>query len=105
MYDQMYKYFDKILSKYHCGFDQGYNTQHYLLMMVEKWKEVLDKGGLGGVLLADLSNDVDCIKHDLLIAELTTYGSDSHSLSFVFSYLNERKKEQIYIIPTAPRLI
>ena len=28
MYDQMYKYFDQILSKYQCGFRQGYNTQH-----------------------------------------------------------------------------
>ena len=26
MYDQMYKYFDQILSKYQCGFRQGYNT-------------------------------------------------------------------------------
>ena len=60
--------------------------------MVEKWKEVLDKGGLGGALLTDLSKAFDCIKHDLLIAKLAAYGFDSHSLSFVFSYLNERKQ-------------
>ena len=48
MYDQMYKYFDQILSEYQRCFPQGYNTQHCLLMMVEKWKEALDKGGLGG---------------------------------------------------------
>ena len=53
MYDQMYKYFDQILSKYQSGFRQGYNTQHCLLVMVEKWKEVLDEGGLGGALLTD----------------------------------------------------
>ena len=88
----MYKYFDQILSKYQCGFRQGYNTQHCLLMMVEKWKEALDKGGLGGALLTDLSKAFDCIKHDLLIAKLAAYGFDSHSLSFVFSYLNERKQ-------------
>ena len=92
MYDQMYKYFDQILSKYQCGFRQGYNTQHCLLMMVEKWKEALDQGGLGGALLTDLSKAFDCIKHDLLIAKLSAYGFDSHSLSFVFSYLNERKR-------------
>ena len=61
MYDQMYKYFDQILSKYQCGFRQGYNTQHCLLMMVEKWKEALDKGGLGEALLTDLSKAFDCI--------------------------------------------
>ena len=55
MYDHKYKYFDQILSKYQCGFHKSYNTQHYLLTMVEKWKEALDKGGLGGALLTDLS--------------------------------------------------
>ena len=92
MYDQMYKYFDQILSKCQCGFRRGYNTQHCLLMMVEKWKEDLDKGGLGGALLTDLSKIFDCIKHDLLTAKLVAYGFDSHSLSFVFSYLHERKQ-------------
>ena len=61
-------------------------------MMVEKWKEALDKGGLGGALLTDLSKAFDCIKHDLLIAKLVVCGFDSHSLSFVFSYLNGRKQ-------------
>ena len=93
MYDQMYKYFDQILSKYQYGFRQGYNTQHCLVMMVEKWKEALDKGGLGGALLTDLFKTFDCIKHDLSIAKLATYGFDSHSLSFVFSYLNETEKQ------------
>ena len=51
MYVQMYKYPDQILSKYQCSFCQGYNTQHCLQMMVEKWKEALDKGSLGGQLL------------------------------------------------------
>ena len=105
MYDQMYKYFDQILSKYQCGFDQGYNNQHYLLMMVEKWKQILDKGGLGGALLTDLSNAVDYIKHDPLITELAGYGSDSHSLSFVFRYLNVRKQRTKIHIPTVLRLI
>ena len=37
MYDQMYKYFDQIFSKYQCGYNrQGYNTQHCLLVVAEK---------------------------------------------------------------------
>ena len=71
---------------------QGYNTHHFLLVMTEQWKEALDKGGLGGALLTDPSKAFDCINHYLLIAKLAANGSDSHSLSFVFSYLNERKQ-------------
>ena len=36
MYDQMYAYLNKILSKWQCGFRQGYSTQHCLLIMTEK---------------------------------------------------------------------
>ena len=61
--------------------------------MVEKWKEALDKGGLCDELLTDLSKPFDCIKHDVLIAKLAAYGFDSHSLSFIFSYLNDRKQK------------
>ena len=105
MCDQMYKYFEQTLSKYQSGFRQRYKIQHFLLMMVEKWKEAsLDKGGLDSALLTDLSKARDCIKHDLLIAKLTAYGFDSHSLSFVFSYLRENK-EQKHTFPTAPTLI
>ena len=64
MYDPMYKYFDKTLSKYQCGFRQGYNIQHCLLLMVEKQKEALDKGSSGDALLTDISKAFYCIKYD-----------------------------------------
>ena len=47
---------------------------------------------LGESCLRDLSKAFDCIKYDLLIAKLAANEFDSHSLSFVFSYLNERKQ-------------
>ena len=46
--------------------------------MAEKWKEALDKSGLGGLLLTDLSKSLDCIKHDLLIFKRVAYVYDSH---------------------------
>ena len=55
MYDHMYEYFNKILSKQQCGFRQGFSTQHYLLAMTEKWRKYLDKDGVSGALLTDLS--------------------------------------------------
>ena len=35
MYDQMYKYFDQIFSKFQCGFRKRCNTQNCLLYMIE----------------------------------------------------------------------
>ena len=46
LYDQMYKYFNKILWKQQCGFRQGLSTQHGLLAMNEKWWKYLDKDGV-----------------------------------------------------------
>ena len=88
----MYAYLNKILSKWQCGFRQGYRTQNCLLIMTEKWRQGLDKGGISGVLLTDLSEAFDCLLHDVLIAKLAPYGFDYDSLVFIQSYLSERKQ-------------
>ena len=90
MFDQMYSYFNQILSKHQCGFRQGHSTQHSLLLMVEKLKKSLDNSGVGGMLLTALSKAFDCLRHDLLIAKLAAYGFDQPSLCFIFSYLSGR---------------
>ena len=59
MYIQIYEYLKKILSKWQCGFRQGYCAKHCLLVMVEKWRECLDNGGASGALLTDLSKAFD----------------------------------------------
>ena len=70
MHSQISEYFDKILSKYQFGFRQGYSSQQFLLVLIEKWKKRLDKGGKCGALLTDLSKAFDRLLHDLLIAKL-----------------------------------
>ena len=92
MYIQIYEYLNKILSKWQCGFRQGYSAQHCLLVMVEKWRQCLDNGGLIGVLLTDLSKAFDCILHELLIVKLAAYGFDHNSLQMVQSYLSNGKR-------------
>ena len=88
----MYSYFDPIFSKNQCGFRQGHSAQHSLLVMIEKWKESLDKGGLAGALMTDLSKAFDCLKYDLFIAKLHAYGLDEQAVRFIHSYLSDRKQ-------------
>ena len=92
MYIQIYEYLNKILSKWQYDFRQGYSAKHCLLVMVEKWRQSLDNGGVSEALLTDLSKAFDCILHHLLIAKLTAYGFDYNSLQLLRSYLSNRKQ-------------
>ena len=57
----MQNYFKNILSKYHCAFRKGYNAQHCLIALLEKWKQTVNNGGDFGALMADLSKAFDCL--------------------------------------------
>ena len=92
LYDQMYKYFNHILSKWQCGFRKGFSTQHCLLVITEKWRKCLDKGRISGAILTDLTIAFDCILNDLLIAKLDAYGFDYQSLRIMESFPSNRQK-------------
>ena len=74
LHKQMSKFFDKILSKYQCGFKKGFNLQRCLCSYIKKWQETIDKEECFMALLTDLSKAFNSILHDLLIAKLHTYG-------------------------------
>ena len=92
LYDQIQFFFDSILSKYQCGCRRGYNAQHCLITLIEKWKKSVDNGGAFGALFTDLSKAFDCLSHELLIAKLDAYGFDKNALKLVNSYLSNRKQ-------------
>ena len=81
-----------MFSKYQCGFRKGYNAQHRLMAVIEKWRKFLDIGGHAGALLTDLSKTFDCIDHESMITKPLSYGFDTNALKFIYSYLKERKQ-------------
>lgn len=87
---QIGAYMDLFLSPFLCGYRKGFNAQHALLSMLEKWRISLDKGGYGGAVLMDLSKAFDTINHELLIAKLHAYGFDRDALKLIKSYLSNR---------------
>ena len=92
LYDQIQVYFISVLSKYQCGFHRGYNAQHCLITLVEKWKKSVDNGGVFGALFTDLSKAFDCLSQQLLIVKLDVYGFDKNALKLVNSHLSDRKQ-------------
>ena len=90
--DQISKYFEIRFSKFQCDFRKGYSAQHCLLAMIEKWKTVVDNGGIFEALLIDFSKVFDCIPHDLIIAKLAAYGFDTNALKLIQNYLSNWKQ-------------
>ena len=90
LYNQLSKYFDSLLATNQCGFRKGFSSQYCLLVMLEKFKEAINRGNQFGALLSDLSKAFDRIDHKLLIAKHYEYGVSSSALNIISSYLKHR---------------
>ena len=60
--------------------------------MIEKWCQLLDSGRQTAAVLTYLSKAFDCNDHELLIAKLNAHRFDNSSLTFIYSYLSEKKQ-------------
>ena len=93
MFRQISSFMDSYLSNEQCGFRKGYSPQYCLLVMLEKWKNAVDKGKWFGALLTDLPKALDCLSHKMLVAKLHAYGFDFSALKRIQSYLSNRKQK------------
>ena len=89
---QISNFMDSYLSKQQCGVRKSYRTQFCLLVMLEQWKNAVDKRKSFGALLMDLSKVFDCLSYGLLIAKLHVYGFNLPALKLIQSYLSNRKQ-------------
>ena len=84
MYNQRYEYFDNMLFPSQYGFREGYYAQHFLLGMMEKFREAIDRGNECSALLTDLSKAFDSINDSLFIAKLYNYGVSPLFINMIF---------------------
>ena len=89
----MSAFFEDIFNKQQCGFSKGYNTQQYLLKIVEKWKRSVDGDKTFGALLTDPPKAFDCLYHELFIAKLNAYGFSLPTLRLINDYLSNRRQQ------------
>ena len=87
---QISDYIEKLLSPFLCRNRRGFSTQHALLTLIERWRFCLEKQGLPGALLMDLSKAFDTTNHELLIAKLHAYGFSTDALEVLLCYLQDR---------------
>ena len=60
--------------------DAVYSIQYHLWLILEQWKNVVDKWKCFGALITDLSIAFVCLCHELLITKLKAYGFDLQAL-------------------------
>ena len=90
LFEQINDHMQSKFSKHLTGFRENHSTQNALLVMIKKWKIILNKKLKVGALFMDLSKAFDTLYHSLLLAKLNAYVFDNNSLSFLGSYLTNR---------------
>ena len=86
IFHQLSNFTAQFLSKCQCDFCKGFNTQFYLLAMLEILKSALDKGKSFSALLIDLSKAFNCLPYELLLAKLRAFGFSIGALRVIHSY-------------------
>ena len=89
---QITDYIGKFNSLFLFGYRKGFSTKYAWWSLIQRWRLYLDKQGLAGTLLVDLSKVFDTINHELLLGKLHTYGLSIEALEVLLSYLKEKWK-------------
>ena len=71
---------------------KSHGTPQSLIVMLENWKKALYKEKNMPALFMDISKAFDTINNGLLLAKLKAYGFSKQALSFMCSYLKNRRQ-------------
>ena len=89
--DQIVCGFEKYFSLFLSAYRKNCSSQN-ILISLEEWRKHLGNNFVIGAVLTDLSKAFDCIPHDLLIAKLSAYNFSDEPLSYIYSYLTNRRQ-------------
>ena len=93
IFKQLTMFFAPVFSKYQCGFWKGQVIVHHTVRFLWlKSRKCLDRNGVYGALLTNLSKAFDCLQHSLLIVKLYAYGFDKTSTGYLKDYFCYRKQ-------------
>ena len=82
-----------LYSKKQFGFISGRSTTLQLLLVMEEWTEILDKGGAIDTIYMDFMKAFDKVPHKRLITKLESYGLSNQIIKWVDNFLNERNQK------------
>ena len=90
--DQIVCDMEKYVSPFLSAYRKNYGSQNILISLIEEWRKNLNNNFVVGTALTDLSKTFDRIPHDLIIANLSAYNFSDEALSYIYSYLTNRRK-------------
>ena len=73
-------------SKNQFGFISGRSTTLQLLLVMEEWTEILDKGGTNDTIYMDFMKAFDKVPHKRLITKLESYGLSNQIIKWVDNF-------------------
>ena len=77
---------------------KGYSAHNSLLYMMEKMSKISDYKGVFAAGLTDIFKAFDCISHEVLLAKLHAYGSNTILVTFMHTYLNQRRQTKVHLL-------
>ena len=83
---------NKLLSNKQFGFLRGRSTVLQLLVVLDKWTEILDQGGVIDVIYCDFMKAFDKGPHNRLLHKLQSYGISGKVLNWIRAFLLNRRQ-------------
>ena len=85
---------NNLFSKLQYGFIDRRSTTLQLLYILDEWTEILDDGGTVDVVYMDFMKAFDKVPHERLLAKLSAYGIGGDVLTWIRSFLLNRKQSR-----------